>query len=172
MKEFLYKYAHWIALGLCAALTLAVLKSPDDTASPAHAAAAHPVMQPHFTGETLALQPYLPDEPTRNETLGLWQTHAALDLACEGNVYAPIGGRIVSVSDDPVWGVCIEILNDAERLTVRSLSSAAVRAGDLIQKDDMIGIAGAAPCEAGLGAHIHAEYMRGGLPADPYELYK
>ena len=173
MKAFIPKYAPYIALAACIIFTLAAECRPDISGpSPVLEAAALHTQEKHFTGEALLLRPFLPDEATWNDTLGLWQAHAGLDIACEGDFYAPAEGTIIEVRTDPLWGTCIKIDTDGDMLVLRSLSSVCMQEGEKIHTGDIIGTAGNAPCEADLGRHVHIEYLRGGVLTDPVMFYR
>lgn len=169
MRKFVERYAAWFLLAICFLITVAILAWPqregEEPAQPAVAARR----TNRFVGEELYAQPYLPDEPVWNASLGLWQTHCGIDVQCE-NVLSAIEGEIVRAWKDRLWDMCVEIQAEGETLIYRSLSSICVRAGDWLQKGELIGQAGAAACEAHLGAHAHLEYTVQGGAADPTAL--
>ena len=173
MKTFIHKSAPYIVLAACVLFTIfAEHRSNAPAPSPAREAAALSARQKHFAGEALPLRPYLPDESVWNESFGMWQAHAALDIACEGDFRAPADGTAAKIFTDPLWGICMEIDMGEGALIVRSLRSVCVQEGEKIRAGDVIGKAGCAPCEADLGTHVHIEYLRGGVPADPIKFFR
>lgn len=156
---------------LCACLTGTLWAAGTDTQEEARAAAATAQKKTSFAGEVVPLRAYLPDEPAWHGALGLWKTHDGLDMECE-SVRAVCAGEIVQIERDVLWGVSIETETEGSRIVYRSLDSACVREGQAVERGDLLGTAGAAPCEAELGRHVHIEYICSGDAADPYPLLR
>ena len=57
------------------------------------------------------INPYSNGELVKSETLGVWKTHDGIDIAAElgTEVKSATGGKVISVRDDPLWGICVII---------------------------------------------------------------
>jgi len=164
MKKFLDRSLPY--LFLCACLLYTLHSARPESAENALVASALPGETPRFAGEAVPLRAYLPLEPVWHETLGLWKTHAGLDIAC-AEAQALQNGTVVCVGEDALWGVSIVTETEFGRVTYRSLGAACVQPGQKISAGALLGPAAAAPCEAELGEHVHIEYESGGGAADP-----
>lgn len=162
--SLLKRYAAYAALLCCFVCTLLIIRTGN---SPAPAAAPVPA---RFVGEALFLRPYLPDEPVCMPAMGIWQTHAALDIACE-EIAAPESGTVLAIWREQAWGLCASVQTGAGVLTLRSLGGVCVRAGDALQKGDIIATAGFCPAETEFGKHVHIEYAFDGRACDPTALF-
>lgn len=105
------------------------------------------------------------------ESLGLWQTHAGLDVAGETGecVKASMDGEVISAAWDELWGwrVCIAHGTDREMIYA-GLESCVVSSGDQIRRGQTIGtLLERIPCEAELGPHVHLEMTHDGKYQDP-----
>ena len=114
---------------------------------------------------------YSPDMLTWSETMGQWQTHCGVDIACGTGeaVYAAADGTVTDVYEDALYGGVIEIDHGGERV-VRYASLENIRmvqAGDAVKRGEVIASAGnSAACETALGSHVHVEMYENGFPAD------
>lgn len=117
------------------------------------------------------LRPYDAQNSVYWEYLGVWQTHAALDIA--GNpgdaVKACMEGTVTSVSRDPLWGWKITLTHDSNCETrYAGLESAVVQPGTRVTRGQTIGtLLESIPCEAELETHLHLEMLRDGKKQDP-----
>ena len=108
----------------------------------------------------------------KNETTGSWQTHNGTDIAAEmgTEVYAVSGGEIVSVTNDPLWGVTV-VLDHHNGFTTKYCSLGAdlpVQQGDKVDSGDVIGnIGGTADIESSAPSHLHIEMTHNGKFIDP-----
>lgn len=168
MNALWERCAPWLMLALCLLVTLIVLRLPGP-AAPAAAPAQGLSPAPRFAGEALFLRPFAPEEPVWHGAPGLWKTHNGLDVACE-EAAALLPGTVLRVERDALWGTSVTVGSDGTSVVYRSLSSCAVREGQQVLAGDVLGAAGAAPCEAELGAHVHIEYRAQGQLCDPQTL--
>ena len=115
---------------------------------------------------------YRPDALVWSDTLGLWQTHAALDIA------APLGTAVSACADgtvteayrDPLLGytVRVEHADGYESLYACLQSAEMVEVGRTVQMGDVIGAVGeSADAEADLGAHLHFAFFLDGEAMQP-----
>ncbi len=114
---------------------------------------------------------YAPDAPVWSGTLMQWQTHPALDIAGSPGeaVYACREGVVADAYSDRLWGNVIVVDHgDGWRSTYRGLNTLKlVQIGQSVAAGDVISAVGpSVPCEAELGAHLHFELTRDGMPAD------
>ena len=116
-----------------------------------------------FSGNTLVYNP----------TLGDWRTHNGADYAAPAgeSVTAAKAGKVVSVSEDALWGGVVEV-EDANGVTWRycGVADPDVKAGDSVTAAAALGTAGTIPAETGGDAHIHLECVRDGAYLDPESL--
>lgn len=80
-------------------------------------------------------------------------------------------GKVVSVSEDALWGGVVEV-EDANGVTWRYCGVAApdVKAGDSVTAAAALGTAGSIPAETSGDAHIHLECVKDGAYLDPESL--
>ena len=125
---------------------------------------------PPLDGEVVG--EYRPDALVWSDTLGLWQTHAALDIA------APLGTAVSACADgtvteayrDPLLGytVRLEHADGYESLYACLQSAEMVEVGRTVQMGDVIGAVGeSADAEADLGAHLHFAFFLDGEAMQP-----
>ena len=77
-------------------------------------------------------------------------------------------GKVVSVSEDALWGGVVEV-EDANGVTWRycGVAAPAVKAGDSVTAAAALGTAGTIPAETSGDAHIHLECVKDGAYLDP-----
>lgn len=125
---------------------------------------------PPLTGEVVG--EYRPDALVWSDTLQLWQTHAAIDIA------APLGTAVAACADgtvtqayrDPLLGytVRIEHKDGYESLYACLQSAEMVAVGQSVRMGETIGAVGeSADAEAGLGAHLHFAFFLDGEDVRP-----
>lgn len=80
-------------------------------------------------------------------------------------------GKVVSVSEDALWGGVVEV-EDANGVTWRycGVAAPAVKAGDSVTAAAALGTAGSIPAETSGDAHIHLECAKDGAYLDPESL--
>ena len=76
-------------------------------------------------------------------------------------------GKVVSVSEDALWGGVVEV-EDANGVTWRycGVAAPAVKAGDSVTTA-ALGTVGTIPAETSGDAHIHLECVKDGAYLDP-----
>ena len=135
--------------------------------SPASSSAAPASTQP-VSGRVL--NAYSGDELVYSSTLGDWRTHNGADYAAPAgeSVTAAKAGKVVSVSEDALWGGVVEV-EDANGVTWRycGVAAPAVKAGDSVTAAAALGTAGSIPAETSGDAHIHLECVKDGAYLDP-----
>ena len=116
------------------------------------------------------LNGYSGDELVYSKTLGDWRTHNGADYAAPAgeSVTAAKAGKVVSVSEDALWGGVVEV-EDANGVTWRycGVAAPAVKAGDSVTAAAALGTAGSIPAETSGDAHIHLECVKDGAYLDP-----
>lgn len=98
--------------------------------------------------------------PQWNETLGLWETHAAVDYKCAENQIVSLSEGIVqTIGTSGIYGGFVEVVTDQYLVRYASLAPVAgLTAGDSISAGDILGTAdNSMPGENHLGAHLHLE---------------
>ena len=108
-------------------------------------------------------------EPEWNGSLGLWETHAAVDYRLEGDEVVCLGAGVVcTVGRSGVYGGFVEVDCGDVLLRYASIAPrAGLAPGDALEAGDAIGTADASmPGEAGIGAHLHLEAVCGGAYED------
>ena len=157
-----------------AAPTTEPTAEPQPTAQPAETpAVATPSAQADTKPgiwEAKPLAPFSGDELVYSATLGDWRTHNGADYAAPAgeSVTAAKAGKVVSVSEDALWGGVVEV-EDANGVTWRycGVADPAVKAGDSVTATAALGTAGSIPAETSGDAHIHLECVKDGAYLDP-----
>ena len=114
---------------------------------------------------------YSPEKLVWSETMGQWQTHAALDIAGSPGeaVYACRDGVVADAWRDRLWGNVIVIdHDDGYRSTYAGLNTLnLVSPGDTVQGGQALGAVGeTAVCEAESGWHLHFALEKAGKSVD------
>ena len=125
---------------------------------------------PPLDGEVVG--EYRPDALVWSDTLQLWQTHAALDIAAPLGtaVLACADGTVTEVYRDPLLGYTVRLEHeDGHESLYASLQSAEmVEAGQRVKMGEVIGAVGeSADSEAALGAHLHFAFFLDGEAVMP-----
>jgi stage II sporulation protein Q len=105
---------------------------------------------------------------------GEWYTHNGIDITHpEGQVFdvtAALGGKVTLVDDNAVVGLQVEVTHEDGLVTVyQSLGEVAVKLGDEVKQDQVIGKAGRSVFEKDHGIHVHFEVRKDGIPVNPDE---
>ena len=143
----------------------AAAQAPKATAAPP----AQTVTKPGIW-DAKPLAAFSGNELVYSATLGDWRTHNGADYAApaEESVTAAKAGKVVSVSEDALWGGVVEV-EDANGVTWRycGVAAPAVKAGDSVTAAAALGTAGSIPAETSGDAHIHLECVKDGAYLDP-----
>ena len=143
----------------------AAAQAPKATAAPP----AQTVTKPGIW-DAKPLATFSGNELVYSATLGDWRTHNGADYAAPAgkSVTAAKAGKVVSVSEDALWGVVVEV-EDANGVTWRycGVAAPAVKAGDSVTAAAALGTAGSIPAETSGDAHIHLECVKDGAYLDP-----
>lgn len=113
---------------------------------------------------------YSGEELLWSDTLGMWQTHLAIDIGAEAGeaVLAAADGTVTEAYYDALYGYVIEIDHgDGCILRYGSMNSLQmIQAGDKVAKGEVIGAAGNCSAEADIGVHLHLEFYHDGSAVD------
>lgn len=145
--------------------------APEATQAPA-AETAPPVQAAAKPGiwDAKPLTDFSGNELVYSSTLGDWRTHNGADYAAPAgeNVTAAKAGKVVSVTEDALWGGVVEVA-DAEGITWRycGVNEPAVEAGESVTTATTLGKAGSIPAETSGEAHLHLECVKDGAYMDP-----
>lgn len=120
---------------------------------------------------------YSNGELVKSATTGVWQTHNGVDIAAQegAEVRAMAAGEIASVTEDPLWGVCVTIDHqDGFKSRYCNLASdLSVNTGDKVECGSIIGKVGTtADAESGIPSHLHFEVLQGDRFVDPESFIK
>ena len=135
--------------------TPAATEKPSATPAPAasqapKATAAPPAQTVTKPGiwDAKPLTAFSGNELVYSATLGDWRTHNGADYAAPGggSVTAARAGKVVSVSEDALWGGVVEV-EDANGVTWRycGVAAPAVKAGDSVTAAAALGTSGSIP---------------------------
>ncbi len=114
-------------------------------------------------------------ELVKSSTTGAWQTHNGVDISAENGtqINSMYNGTVTSVTNDALWGVCIEI-DHGNGITARycGLSKDTdVSEGEEVKTGSVIGYAGhSCEIECEQEPHIHFEVIKNGSYVDPIKL--
>ncbi|MBE6899795.1 MAG: M23 family metallopeptidase [Ruminococcaceae bacterium] len=111
-------------------------------------------------------------ELVKYEALNEWRTHDGIDIAAEAGteILAAADGKILSVTEDPLWGTVVEIQHDGNVVTIYSglAPETAVKAGDEIKAGEVIGKLGETNlAEVDKDSHLHFAMKENGKFIDP-----
>lgn len=86
----------------------------------------------------------------------------------EFQVLAALSGEVVSVDDNPIYGVVVTIKHENELYTeYSSLSEATVEAGTKVKQGDVIGVSGICEYDSSLKSHVYFKVMTGAKTFNP-----
>lgn len=111
-------------------------------------------------------------ELVKYEALNEWRTHDGIDIAAKtgAEIFAAADGKILSVTNDPLWGTVVEIQHEGNIVTIYSGLSAEVpvKAGDEVMAGDLIGTLGETNlAEVDMDSHLHFAMKENGKFIDP-----
>ena len=122
------------------------------------------------------INPYSNGELVKSETLGVWKTHDGIDIAAElgTEVKSATGGKVISVRDDPLWGICVIIDHyDGYEGHYYGLDKAlSVKEQTVVDAGQIIGRTGEFDCESKLAPHLHFAVKCNDKWIDPSEFLK
>ncbi len=104
------------------------------------------------------------DELVYNNTMNDWRTHNGVDIAAalDTAVMAAVGGEVISVSIDDLWGGVVEIASEDVTIRYCGLNpDIAVQKGQQLRSGEIIGKIGEVPAEIADEPHIHIEAIKG-----------
>ena len=112
------------------------------------------------------LAPYSGGELVKNQTLNVWRTHDAVDIAGEkgARIFAAGDGEIVAVSNDPLWGGMVQIKHpDGYTSSYSGVDLlATLQAGQQVTAGQELGTLGDIPAEISSEPHLHFALSRAG----------
>ena len=111
-------------------------------------------------------------ELVKYEALNEWRTHDGIDIAGEigAEILACADGKILSVTNDPLWGTVVEIQHEGNIISVYSglAPEVSVKVGDEIKAGDVIGTLGETNlAEVDMDSHLHFAMKENGKVIDP-----
>lgn len=122
-------------------------------------------------GDIEIINQYSNGELVKSETLGVWKTHDGIDLAAPlgTEVKAATSGKVISVKDDPLWGVCVVIdHNDGYEGYYYGLDKALeVSEQTEVEAGQIIGKTAEFDCESKLAPHLHFGVKKNGEWINP-----
>ena len=117
------------------------------------------------------INPYSGGQLVKNMTLNVWRTHDAIDLQGEkGAVVRAIGdGKVVSVTNDALWGGMVQVEHpDGYTSCYSGLAvKEGIKAGEQVVSGQEIGTLGDIPAEISAEPHLHLSLMKDGKAVDP-----
>lgn len=120
-----------------------------------------------------AVQKGYSEELVYNETMSYYRSHTAIDFkGDEGtDVYAINDGRVLSVYNDAMLGMTVEIDHGGKLVAKYSgLEVVNVAKGDSVMIGATIGTLGKVPFEASSDCHLHLETRLDGVCVDPLDV--
>ena len=107
------------------------------------------------------------DAPQWRSELGMWETHPAVDYACE-SVLCLQDGIVRTVGESGVYGGFVEVESGGVLMRYASIEPAeGIEPGVALELGDAIGTSDTSmPGEADAGAHLHLELYLGDEVAD------
>lgn len=111
-------------------------------------------------------------ELVKYEALNEWRTHDGIDIAADAGaeILACADGKVISVTNDPLWGTVVEIQHEGNIISVYSglAPETAVKAGDEVKAGDLIGTLGETNlAEVNMDSHLHFAMKENGKFIDP-----
>lgn len=121
------------------------------------------------------LRDYSPKTPSYNSTMGDWRTHGAIDFkgADGSQIKAISNGKVIDISDDPLFGTVITIDHGNEVVAKYcgfNKDVVEVSKGDFVKNGQLLGYLGEIPCEKSDISHLHFEIYYKGENVDPLSL--
>lgn len=114
------------------------------------------------------------ERETVNEFEGIYRGNQGIDYTFQEDAFeiiASMQGTIQHVVEDPIFGKSVTIVHEDISVTYQSLSEIAVKDGDVLQQNDVIGKAGKNIYNKELGNHVHVVVEKNGKIMDPKLVY-
>lgn len=114
------------------------------------------------------------ERETVNEFEGIYRGNQGIDYTFQEDAFeiiASMQGTIQHVVEDPIFGKSVTIVHEDISVTYQSLSEIAVKDGDVVQQNDVIGKAGKNIYNKELGNHVHVVVEKNGKIMDPKLVY-
>lgn len=111
-------------------------------------------------------------ELVKYEALDEWRTHDGIDISAEAGaeIKASGDGKVLSVTNDPLWGTVVEISHEGNFVTIYSglAPEVSVKTGDEVKTGDVIGKLGETNlAEIDKDSHLHFSMKEKGKFIDP-----
>ena len=111
-------------------------------------------------------------ELVKYDALDEWRTHDGIDISGEvgTEIKAAGDGKIVSVTNDPLWGTVVEISHEGNVTTIYSglAPEVSLKTGDEVKAGDIIGKLGETNlAEVDKDSHLHFAMKENGKFIDP-----
>ncbi|MCQ2354588.1 MAG: M23 family metallopeptidase [Clostridia bacterium] len=113
-----------------------------------------------------------------SDTLGEWRVHLGIDIMTEAGapVCAAADGKIISVTDEPLYGTCVAVEHSGGAVTVyKNLSDTVpdgIKTGKTVKSGQLIGSVGeGCVMELSEDPHLHFEMTVNGEPVNPLEYF-
>lgn len=135
--------------------TVSIFKPSDVTAIETVTPTASFFVMP-LTGEVI--KDYSDTELQYSLTFNDWRLHKAIDIkgVTGDRINAAGDGTVTAVSDDPLYGLTVEINHGNDIVASYSgLDTANVKVGDVVGVNMQIGTLGKVPCESVETTHLH-----------------
>lgn len=120
------------------------------------------------------IAPYSGGRLVKNKTLNVWRTHDAVDLkGAKGDKVFAIGdGKVVSVSNDTLWGGMVQIQHPDGVTSAYSglVIGENIKEGSQVKTGDELGTLGDIPAEISAETHLHLALTKDGKAVDPSEV--
>ena len=121
---------------------------------------------------------YEQNDTTENQELAVIQfgkryyTSNGISLSKQNDqdfeVLAALSGEVVSVDENPIYGIVITIKHDNELYTeYSSLSESRVQAGALVNQGDVIGVSGVCEYDSSLQSHVYFKVLNNSKTFNP-----
>ncbi len=137
--------------------------STQQTATPEQATVEPPSFTMPVSGAVI--KDFSGDELVYNKTMNDWRTHNGIDIASpiDTAVMAAIGGEVINLEIDDLWGGVVEISSDGIIVRYAGLNpDIAVQKGQQLRSGEIIGKVGELPAELSDESHIHIEAIKNG----------
>lgn len=146
---------------------------PDTRAPSTTAAAVQTTKAPEFILPcgTDIIKDFSRGELVESKTMGDFRVHNGIDFKAKkgDDVKSSASGKVISVSEDSVWGVVVEIDHGSD-ITAKYcglMKNPPVKKGDTVSAGKIIGRVDNIPCESADGPHLHFETRVQNKPSDP-----
>lgn len=155
-------------------VTTTIESKPEVTTSKAKQVAAEPFVMP-MNGEVL--NEFSNGELIKSKTLNCWKTHDGIDIkgTLGDQVKSMTGGKVISVDEDPLWGVCVVIDhgNGIEGHYYNLNKTIPVKVNEKVSAGTIIGAIGdTAQCEIAEVSHLHFGVKKNGKWINPMDVIK